>query len=207
MSSDSADLELVRKAAAGDASALELFLLRHRSQLMGFVTRHTPPDVRRTVDPQDILQDIYFDAFRRLGSFTATDQRSALRWLVTMARHRIIDLVRTHRSAKRGGGQRVDLDDGAAENDSFVLLLQDLAVYERTPSRSAVAHELLATLQRCIDTLPEDHRQAIRLHYVEGLTVEQVAAKMNRSPGAAQMLCSRGLKVLRGQLRSMSRYF
>jgi RNA polymerase sigma-70 factor, ECF subfamily len=207
MSAESGDLDLVRKAAAGDAAALELFMLRHRSQLLGFVTRHTPPDVRRTVDPQDILQDIYFDAFRRMGSFAATDQRSALRWLVTMARHRIIDLVRTHRSAKRGGGQRVDLGGEAEGNDSFALLLQDLAVYERTPSRSAAAHELLATLQRHIDTLPEDHRQAIRLHYVEGLTVEQVGARMNRSAGAAQMLCSRGLKMLRTHMRSMSQYF
>ena len=82
----------------------------------------------------------------------------------------------------------------------------ELAVYERTPSRSALAHEMIGTLQRSMQNLPEDYREAVRLRYIEGMQVIEIAGRMNRTDRAVHMLCNRGLKALRLELRSASMY-
>lgn len=204
MAADEVEIRLIQQAAAGNAAAMEYFLLRHREALLRYLHRRVPDDVRQTVDPQDILQDVYVEAFRRIGAFRATDNRSALRWLLTLARHRLLNLIEMQRAAKRGGGKGVNWRELAASEQSVVVLLQDLAVYERTPSQSAVAHEVIAALQSLIGQLPGDWQTAIRLRYLEGQAVEAIAARMNRTAGAVQMLCNRAIKKLRGQLQAMS---
>lgn len=207
MSAQDAELDLIRRAAAGEAAAMELFLLKHRRDLFRYLERHVPESLRRIIEPKDVLQDVYFEVFRNLGSFKAKDPRMALRWLLRIARNRIIDLVRMQQCDKRGGGQLTEVAGGANnEDDSILCMLEELAVSERTPSRSAAAHELLSALQRSLERLPEEHRQAIRHRYLEGMSIEQVATRMHRTGGSVLMLCNRGLKMLRMELRSFSRY-
>jgi len=110
-------------------------------------------------------------------------------------------LLRMHNAAKRDG-RRVTGDE--LRNGSIEVLLQDLATYYRTPSRSAAAHELMAILEGCIGHLPSDQREAVRLRYLEGLSLKEVSAKMSRSEGAVQMLALRGLTEVRRELKSAS---
>lgn len=207
MGMDDAELRLIQQAVSGSPVAFEQFLLKHRGRLIGYLSRRVPEDLRRVVDCQDIFQDVCFEAFRRVGTFAATDTRSAFRWLMVMARNRTIHLIRMHRAAKRQPGRLNDI--GAVrdwKNESMVLLLQDLAVYERTPSQSAAWHELMAILQQCVSHLPPDYRQAIRLRYLESLPVGEIARRMSRTDRAVHMLCNRGLKLIRIEMRSASRY-
>ena len=205
MISDSVELQLIQRASTGDAAALECLLVKYRGDLLKFIHRHLPSDVHRLAEPEDVLQDIYFEAFRSIGSFRATDPRAAVRWLVTMARNRIVDLVRSQRAGKRGGQT-----DGAPDLDPadrpLVLLLRDLAIYERTPSRSAVAHELLAALQRATQRLEADQQQAVRLRYMEQMSPDDIARQMNRTRAAVDMLCRRALGALRTDMRTMSNF-
>jgi RNA polymerase sigma-70 factor (ECF subfamily) len=154
-----------------------------------------------------VLQDTYFEAFRRLADFRTEGTDSAYRWLVTIARNRVIDLVRMKRAMKRGGeGGRNVLQDAAFGDDSVVAMLAELAVYQRTPSRSAVAHELLGAIEAAVERLPGTYREVIRLRYLEGLSIEQTSQRTGRSPGAIKQLCHRAYKLLRVQIRSASLY-
>ena len=83
-------------------------------------------------------------------------------------------------------------------------MLEELAVYRHTPSRSAMAHELMAALEGSLQRLPEDCHTALRLRYMEGLDVADAATRMKRTSGSLQMLCCRGLKALRKDLRADS---
>lgn len=207
MSEDDAELDLIRRAAQGDSVAQERFLLKHRSVLLRYLERHIPQSLRRHIEPQDVFQDVCFEVFRRMGTFTTNDPRMAVRWLLRIARNRVIDLARAHNSAKRGGGLQVQLTmNESSDDDSVVKLLEELAVYERTPSQSAIHHELLRQLERSLERLPDDYRTALRHRYIEGLPVDVTAARMNRTCGAVSMLCNRGLKALRMELNSFSRY-
>lgn len=195
------DAQLIRSAAAGDPGALERLLAHFQGGLAVYIDRLMPPEVRTLVDPQDVIHDTCFEAFRRIGEFRAADADSAYRWLATIARHRVTDLVRTQRRAKRGGGRnRVE----AGSDDSVIRLLEELAVYERTPSKSAMRHELRLALEQSISRLQPALREAVRCRYVQGMSYEEVAEKMSRTKRAVEQLCTRGLGELRKELRSGS---
>lgn len=205
MSDIDVDLDLIRRAAAGEPVAQERFILKHRPALMRYLERHVPQDLRRHIEPRDVYQDVCFEVFRQIASFHADDPGMAIRWLLRIAHNRIVDLVRTHNAAKRGAGRQTELND-SADDTSVVRLLQDLAVYERTPSQSAMRHELHVLIEKCLDRLPDDYRLAIRYRYIEALPIDDIATKMDRSAGSVTMLCNRALKRLREDMRSFSRY-
>ena len=54
-----------------------------------------------------------------------------------------------------------------------------------------------------LNRLPADYREVIVLRNLENLPHEAVAARMNRSPGAARILWVRALAALREQLASL----
>jgi RNA polymerase sigma-70 factor (ECF subfamily) len=48
-----------------------------------------------------------------------------------------------------------------------------------------------------MDQLPETQREALRLRYVEGLSLKEIAEKMDKTEMAAAGLLKRGLQSLR----------
>jgi RNA polymerase sigma factor (sigma-70 family) len=111
----------------------------------------------------------------------------------------MLAIIRMRRSSKRGGR--------LAEKDEFasvVGVLEELAVYQRTPSQSAMSHELVSAIQQAINTLEPQYCQAIRLRYIEGLSVQEAADRMGRTTGSILMLCNRGLALLKAQLQAAS---
>jgi RNA polymerase sigma-70 factor (ECF subfamily) len=177
----------------------------HVGPLISYVSRLVPANLQRVVDPQDIAQDALFQAVRALDRRALTDSDGVWRWLATVARNRLTDVMRERQSLKRGGGGRVnELDQLAAAHSSVIDLLSELAVHERTPSKSAVRRELLVTLERSMKRIDPAYGEAVRLRYVEGLSLKEAATRMSRSEDSTQKLCERGLRALRVQLRSMS---
>lgn len=189
-------------SARADASGnLERLLRALRKRLEAYVGRRMPADLRSTTDVQDVMQDIYYEAFRRPERFdgsAAAASSSAV--LFGIARHVLDEMIRKQRAAKRGG--RVKTWSGgngrdAAAGDDVDLLLQELAVYTRTPSQSAMAHEEAAALEQSIDRLPSDYRRAIRMQYFDGLCAREIGKTLNRSDEAVHQLVTRAKRLLR----------
>jgi RNA polymerase sigma-70 factor, ECF subfamily len=178
---------------------LQAILHTHSDRLLAYLNRHMSESLRRFVEPQDVLQDTFFEAFRRSREFQLQGTDSVFRWLVTIARHRMLAIIRMQKSLKRGG--QFAGKDGFA---SVVGFLEELAIYQRTPSQSAMSHELVSAIQQAINTLEPQYCQAIQLRYIEGLTVQQAADRMGRTSGSILMLCNRGLVALKVQLQAVS---
>jgi RNA polymerase sigma-70 factor, ECF subfamily len=205
MNSTDTQSMLVGDAAGGDVGALEKLLSLHYPSLLSYAQRHTPSELRREIDPEDVIQDTVFEAIRRIRELRSLDPRSLQAWLFTIARHRIGQLLRFHRSLKRGAGKTVNEAELDAGEAVVINLLQDLALYERTPSQSALAHELVLRLEDGLARLDIDQRQVLRMRYMQCLSVPEVASALNRTEGAVRMVCMRGLKALRVLLISASR--
>jgi RNA polymerase sigma factor (sigma-70 family) len=90
-----------------------------------------------------------------------------------------------------------------AGTDPVLGLLEQLAVYERTPSQSAAAHETMAAVQRALRRLTADHATVIRLRYVDRLSAIDAAGRLDRSPAAVDKLLQRAMAALRVELRSL----
>lgn len=190
--------ELAQQAGRGHSASFEALLRIHVPDLERYIHRQLPSDLRGIVDAQDVVQDTLLEACRRFGEFQLVDPTSVYRWLATIARHRMIDLLRQHRSLKRGGGRSAT--ESALVEDELVPMLQDLAVYERTPSQSAMSHERRLALQCALETLRAIYRDVLRLRYFEALPVADVAIRLGRGEPSVHMLCNRALKELRRRL-------
>ena len=188
-----------------DAREAQMLVLAEQPRVLAYIERHLPASVSALIQPVDVLQDVYIEAFRRIGNFKRRDDTSVYRWLVTIARTQIAMLLRRQRALKRGGrGTGGGTMNVSQASDSVVLLIQDLAVTRHTPSRSAAGHELRVALEGALDRLGEGYGEAIRLRYIDGLTAPEVAQKMGRTEAAVHMLCRRGLDAVRRDLRSAS---
>lgn len=195
--------ELLAPAMNGDRTALERLLVSCQDRLAARIGRKLPSSLRRQISPEDVLQEVYLDVFRGFRSIEARDLAGFLRWILTITDNRLIDCVRACQAAKRGGGyEPLDADAGSSAD----ALLDLLWATSRTPSRSAARHENVARLGEAMEQLTTDYRDAIRYRYLEGLTVGQTAARMNRSEFAVQKLCSRGLTRLRAVLGASSTF-
>lgn len=187
----SSESELIQAAIAGDANALESLLQLNHDRLFGYVKRHLPPEIQPEADPADIVQDTYLQACRRITTFTDQGSDSFFRWLVTISRNLMLELLRKRKV------QRQHPDRQA------IQWLEELSLYLHTPSRSAASHELIAALQRAIAHLPPHFAQAITSRYINGLSVEETARQMNRSPQAVYYISSRALQALRNEMKSI----
>jgi RNA polymerase sigma-70 factor (ECF subfamily) len=204
MSSTESQLTLISNAVAGDSAALEMLLFRCRKRLLAYVQSHFPRELVGFLEPQDVLQDTWLKAIRAISEFRPDGPDPVYRWLVTIARNLILDQVKYARTAKRKNArvpaERTD------DNASIIRLLEEMAVYHRTPSKSAASHELIAILDSAIERLPRDQARALRLRHLEGLEIREIASRMKRTEGSVSMLCNRALKSLRWEMRSVSLY-
>ncbi|MBU0637759.1 MAG: RNA polymerase sigma factor [Planctomycetes bacterium] len=206
MVENGSELTLVEQAVRGDRLALERLLLKHHDRLAASVAGQLPAAFRGIITAEDVLQEAYVVAFQQISDFAPRGADSLYHWLLAIARHRLLDLVKAQRAAKRGGGRTPLNKQVATAASSVTDLLELLNVGSRTPSRSAAGHEAVAAMQVALAGLKEDYRDALRLRYIEGLAVAEIAARMKRSERAVHMLCHRGLQQLHTALGRSSQY-
>lgn len=198
--------QLAADAVAGDEVALSKLLFLHHGRLVAQIAARLPADLQGSVSAEDIAQEAYVVAFQRISTFDPRDFERFDAWLASIARNRLMDAVKAQRAAKRGGGAMPAVGAVAGDDGDVVRLLEVLASHSRTPSRSAAGHEAVQAVERGLSGLPDDYAQALRLRYVEGLSVAEAAGRMQRSEGAVQMLCYRGLLALREALGDTSSF-
>jgi RNA polymerase sigma-70 factor (ECF subfamily) len=195
---------LLDEALRGDMLALERLLAACQDRLIARIARRLPPAVGGAVSPEDVLQEVYRDVFERFSTLEQRNIGGFLRWLLRIADSRVIDCIRTLQAAKRGGGRAVlGLDADA----SAQALVEYLATASHTPSRSAARHEHADLLLSALERLSPDYRDVLRLRYLEGFSVAEVAARLGRSEFSVHKLCSRGLTRLRDELGDAGRFF
>jgi RNA polymerase sigma-70 factor (ECF subfamily) len=200
---DAAEQDLVGRAVAGEPLALDRLLLAHYGSLHARVDKRLPQRLRTTVAPEDVIQETFAEAFRTIGGFKADGPDAFYRWLVTIADHRLVDAVRAHRAAKRGGDRAPAVQAG---HSSIAAMVDLVAMSERTPSVSAGGHEAAAAVQVALAGLRPEYREALTLRYMQGLPVAEVAARMGRTESAVHKVCSRALQALKESMGEASRY-
>lgn len=129
-------------------------------------------------DPDDLCSETFLGAFRGLGSFRG-DEDDFRGWLFTIAHRRLTDDRR--RAGVRPQPAGVEVPDGVGGD------VEDDALRALGAARVRELCERLAPAQRDV----------LLLRLVADLTVEQVAAALDRTPGAVKALQRRGLQALR----------
>jgi RNA polymerase sigma factor (sigma-70 family) len=193
------DIILIEEIRAGRNSALTELLQSHYLPLLRYIERHYPLELKGLVEPQDILQDTWLQVVRAIDEFHPNED--FFHWLTTIAKHVSTDQARYWLARKRHNVSTI-VESSATEGTE--KLLEELALYLRTPSASARRHELMIAVDRAIDRLPTAQAKVLRLRHVNGWDLDQVAVEMDRNRESVMSLCKRALKSLRWELRSVS---
>ena len=75
----------------------------------------------------------------------------------------------------------------------------DVADSGVSASKAERRNERLERFEKALNQLSPDYRQAIVLSRIEGLSIEEVARRMNRSPNAVSHILLRALRKLRAR--------
>jgi RNA polymerase sigma-70 factor (ECF subfamily) len=168
-----------------DAEALASLFRRYARVVRGVAYRV----LRDASEADDLLQDLFLLIHRKCGTFDAS-RGPARFWILQMTYHRAI--ARRRYLTSRHFYTRVALDD--AETDLAAPASGSLGLHaagDGLPGNSG--------LKRMFDTLTEDQRQTMRLFFVEGYTLTEIATKLSQTRGNVKHHYFRGLEKLRKQ--------
>lgn len=191
------DPTLADRVRQRDAAALAAFLEERRPALLTFVERRLGSALRGKVEPQDVLQELAVKALRELPN-ADLGTRDPFGWLCHLAEQCIVDDHRHFAAGKRASGREVpgNIRIGDGSQDLVALLAASLT----SPSMAVVRNERQRRLLEVVAGLPEEHREALRLRYGDGLPTKEVASKLGKSDVATRVLLSRLVQQLQEQL-------
>ena len=91
---------LLRNAAAGDNSAIERLLERHRERLRRMIALRLDGRLTARVDASDVVQETLADAARKLEVYARDRPLPFYPWLHRLAAERLAAIHRLHRRSK-----------------------------------------------------------------------------------------------------------
>jgi RNA polymerase sigma-70 factor (ECF subfamily) len=209
MGQDSIDSEdLLRRAAAGDETALAALWERHRARLRRMIRLRLDRRLQGRVDPSDILQEAYLDLAARLSDYAREQPMPAYLWLRLVAGQRLMQIHRQHLgTAMRDAGREVSLYRGALPQASSASLAARLLGRLTTASQAVVRAERRVQLQEIVNGMDPLDREILALRHFEGLSNGESAQVLGLSKTAANNRYIRALGRLRDLLERVPGFF
>ncbi len=147
------DTELVRRHVAGETGAFEELVSRHRSRVYAVALRISG----RHEDALDVSQEVFVNAFRKLGSFR--EEALFTTWLHRMTVNAALDLAR-----RRSRRDATPLD-----------VIGEVADSRMGPEDAAIRADRAAAVQKALTKLTPEYRAVIALHDLQDLDYAQTA--------------------------------
>jgi len=181
-----ADIELLKAVSRGDEQALAQLYDNYRVILFGLLVRI----LNSREEAEDVLQEVFLQVWRRAKDFDET-RGKPFTWLVTLARSRAIDRLRS-----LGARDRV----------------AQASIREASEEVSDAAFDTFRSEQRALVTsalsqLPEEQKRPLVLAYFDGLTQSEIAANLGAPLGTVKTRVRAGMMKLREVLAGKNESF
>ncbi len=176
------DDSLAARIKAGDAEAFAILVERHRAGLVRLASLL----IGDLDEAESIAQEAITRALTGIAGYDP--QTPFLAWI----RGIVLNLARQHQRRLRRH---------AVVTDPSRLASAPGKQGQRQGVLSAILRDELASkLWLAVGQLPESYREAVVLHYVEGMDYSQISQITGVSAGALRVRALRGRNLLRGQL-------
>ena len=171
------DAQLIAAWGAGDEVAAAELVRRHTPALARFLAASGARE-----DLDDLVQESFFRAFRRIESFRGTASFST--WLMAIGSNALKDLRR------RGKGRTVvPLED------------RELEAEGADPHALAMERDLLGRLEEAVRRLPPMQRDVFLMRAQQGAEYGEIADALETSIGAARVHYHQAVKRLKAILK------
>jgi RNA polymerase sigma-70 factor, ECF subfamily len=188
---EAADLDLVRRAQAGELDAFEALTTRYERRVFSLALRM----LRQEQDAEDVTQQTFLSALEHLPGFRG--EASFATWLFRIATHAALKVIR-----KRNGLETVSLEaatEGADSGES-VPHPEFIADWRQSPEQLVHQNEVRRLLDEALARLDEKHRLVFLLRDVEGLSIKETADALGLSEANTKVRLLRARLQLREQL-------
>lgn len=176
------------------ADDLATLVEEHKAYLLLLARMHLDARLRSKIDPADVVQQVFLEAHRSASGFQGAGPQFTA-WLRSLLKTQLArahrDLHRDKRDIARECSLQSDLDASSAQLGAL------LAADQSSPSQRAQKNEWSVRVAAALQTLSDDQREAVVLHYYEGRSVKEVADTLRRTSASVGGLLQRGLKALR----------
>lgn len=132
---------------------------------------------------EDVMQEAYIKIWNSAPSYNKSKGK-AITWMITIARNKGIDRLRSMRVRPESNEERMDNSD--------VLLSED-------PDPTQLTHlgQDVHRLTECLKHLSEEQQQCILMSFYYGYTHQELSTKLDRPLGTVKAWVRRGLDKLR----------
>jgi RNA polymerase sigma-70 factor (ECF subfamily) len=148
--------QLIKKSISGHQKAFEKIMMIYGNRVMGYLLKLCSNKELA----EDIYQEVWIKVYKKL--ITYDQNRTFEPWLITIARNTTLDFLRKQRN-----------DPIPTEDD---LLLQDVSY---STNHESLIIETESQIHAALDQLSNLNREIIILRYMNDLTYEQIAKKLN----------------------------
>jgi RNA polymerase sigma-70 factor (ECF subfamily) len=189
---DVPELDLVRKAQAGDTGAFDELVSRFRNRVFGMIYNM----VHNEQDAWDLAQDSFVKAWKSIARFRG--QSSFYTWIYRIVMNVTIDWLRK----KQVKGAGAEFDDA--------IQLKEIDPASRTvPHADPLPHERMegeeihSRIEAAIAQLSPEHRAVILMKEIENMQYHEIAESLGCSIGTVMSRLFYARKKLQGLLRDV----
>lgn len=182
---EKSDWDLVRECRNGNDGAFRELFDRYHRQVLAIAVGMTGS----TADAMDVSQETFLKAHRNLGQFLG--ESSFYTWIYRIAVNVAID----HR---RREARRSEVSVETPEGESRAT-----ATPTTEPEAETHQHEVRERLFAVIDELTPEHKAAIVLREIEGLSYEDISRVMQCSKGTVMSRLHYARKKLQAKLKDL----
>jgi RNA polymerase sigma-70 factor (ECF subfamily) len=194
---------LLDLASAGDQEATRTLLERHRDRLRRMVGVRLDRRLAPRLDASDIVQEALAEAATKLVQYARQRPVAFYPWLRQIAWQHLVMNYRHHALAQRRSiAREIPPDDVQLSDSSRMELADRLLSPQASPSTAMMRDELKRRVLQALDALSTHDREVLVLHYLEQLTMREVADVIGISETAAHNRHTRALLRLRKLLSS-----
>ena len=188
------DGALVELTLLGNEKAYEELVIRHEKAVKGTAFKVTGNEY----SAEDASQDAFVAAWMHLDSLRDRERFGS--WVCSIAKNCARTLISHYRSCAPDISLHILQDMELTAGDESGLLAELSAAGLAEAQRDEDLHA-------AVDALSEKIREAIHLHYFEGLSVAQIAAKLDVPEGTVKWRLCEGRKQLRKEYGVMEKTY
>lgn len=190
----SVDKALVKRLIRGERRAFDEFFDGYFPRLYRFALVRTRHDAEAA---EEIVQNTFIQVLRKLDTYRG--EAALFTWLCTFCRHEISAFYRHHHRRH----ESVELTEELPEVRAALESLQTTSASD--PESITERRELGRLVQATLDQLHPRYGDALEWKYIHGLTVKEIASRMEVSPKAAESVLSRAREAFRDAFATIGR--
>lgn len=188
----SEDRALVRRMRAGDEEAFDQFFETYFQPLYRFALARVDRDVELA---KEMTQATLCKVLEKLDTYRG--EAALFSWLCSFCR---FEISAHFRSARRQPPALHLIEEG----DPLRGVLESLAANTDDPESALLRREVSRLVHVAVDHLPPHYGRVLEWKYSDGLSVKQIAERLETSPKAVESLLTRARQAFRESFASLA---